>query len=140
MVEKVKNSQKLRFLMVGAFATALDFGLLFMFRGLGLSTIMANYPATTIAMLASFFANRHYTFKASGAKLRRQMVLFFTVTLIALWIIQPIVIALVEPLVIRYTDYDAVAAFIAKLVATFASLTWNYLLYSRVVFPPEERD
>lgn len=139
MVEKFQNNHRLRFLLVGAGATVLDFSLLFLFRFFGLPTIAANYPATTIAMLASFVANRRFTFRAHGANLKKQLILFFTVTLFALWIIQPIVIAIVEPFAVSHLS-AAYAAFIAKLCATATSLVWNYTLYSRIVFPENHRN
>lgn len=130
-----KNSaQVLRFGIVGTLNTAIDFGLLFVMKSLGLPSVPANTISSTTAFLFSFFANRNYTFRSTGLDIKREMLMFTLVTLFGLWIIQSLVIALVEPLVLSFGVQNELALLIAKLVATVASLIWNYVLYSRVVF------
>lgn len=130
----LKNNPKLRrFIIVGLVATVIDFGLLYVFKSMGLATIIANIMSTFIAFVFSFFANKHYTFQSTGGDLRREIILFTIVTLTGLWVLQSMVIAFVEPsLLVVFSA--GVATFIAKLLATIVSTIWNYVLYSRVVF------
>lgn len=125
-----KHAKKIRFALVGGTNTAIDFGILFGLTWLGLDKIVANYISTGIALIFSFFANKTFTFKAKSGNAKHQFVSFLVVTLIGLWIIQPSIIWLYTSL----TDDSPLSLLIAKLIATVASLIWNYLLYSRFVF------
>lgn len=130
-----KHAEKLRFAIVGAANTGLDFALLFLFVNLfGVSPIVGNYLSTAIAFLFSFALNRSFTFKSSDTNVRRQFILFVVVTIVGLWIIQPIIIAIVQGLLGGLQLDQNISLFIAKLLATVASLVWNYLFYSRLVF------
>ena len=134
-IKKIKNNpQLLRFGIVGGANTALDFGLLFVFKFIGIPVEIANIMSTGLAFIFSFFANKKYTFKTTDTNVIREMLLFVIVTLTGLWGLQTLIIAgLHAPLteMIKNTD---VALLTAKLVATIASLTWNYVFYSRLVF------
>ncbi|MFZ1250261.1 MAG: GtrA family protein [Candidatus Microsaccharimonas sp.] len=136
-----KHGEKIRFLFVGGGLTALDFGLLFLFTSLGINKFIANYISTTISMIVSFFVNKQFTFKNKSGNAKKQFVLFIAVTITGLWVIQPIVIWLSDLLTSAYIADDAINLLIGKLIATVASLIWNYLLYSRLVFKksPEEQ-
>lgn len=136
----IKNSsQKARFILVGGVNTAIDFGVLFLLKSLGLPAIPSNIISTTAAFCFSFFANKKYTFKANQtSNIKRQLFLFIVVTLFGLWILQTIVIKLALLLLTGIILPEAMALFIAKVCATVASLTWNYILYSRVVFKKED--
>jgi putative flippase GtrA len=128
------SSQKVRFMAVGGFNTLLDFGLLFGLKALGLPAIPANVISTSAAFCFSFFANKKYTFKTTGTNVKREIILFVAITLFGLWVLQTLVISLVTGLLGSSGFPDDVVLFIAKLCATAVSLTWNYVLYSRVVF------
>lgn len=122
----------LRFVLVGLINTAIDFGLLFGLRALELPIVPANMISTSVALAFSFFANRSFTFAASGSPVW-QAVKFLAVTLFGLWVLQPLVLLggtalLTEP-------WGSAAALLAsKIAATVVSMVWNYLLYDRVVF------
>lgn len=131
----IKNSsQKIRFVLVGGINTAIDFGLLFLLRSLGLPVITSNIISTTVAFCFSFFANKKYTFKSTDTNIIREILLFVAITLFGLWVLQTIVIHLVTISFSGLRISDSLLLFIAKLVATVASLIWNYTMYSRVVF------
>jgi putative flippase GtrA len=131
----MKNKrQLLRFGVVGGINTALDFGLLFVFKAFGLPIGFANILSTGIAFVFSFFANKKYTFKTSGTNVVREMILFVIVTLFGLWVLQTAVIQLTLPWLTGFIKQQELALLVAKLLATVVSLTWNYLLYSRIVF------
>lgn len=126
------HGEKIRFAGIGLASTALDFFLLFVFVHVGVNEIAANYMSTGITFFFSFFANRSYTFREAEGNIRRQFVLFIAVTMIGIWVFQPIVIWGVLALPLRL---DAgIWLLVAKLAATGVSLVWNYLLYSRLVF------
>lgn len=129
-----KHAEKIRFAIVGGANTALDFLLLFIFVALGLNSIAANYLSTGIAFIFSFFVNKSFTFKSKGGNVKKQFALFLLVTIFGLWVIQPIVIIGVTAAITPFGWNESVVLFIAKLVATIASLIWNYLFYSRLVF------
>ncbi len=131
-----KHETKLRFGIIGGINTALDFGLLFVFSSLfGIPRGFANMLSTSISFIFSFFANKRYTFKSSSKEnVVREMVLFTVVTLFGLWIIQGLIIHFLTPVIINLGTTEELALLASKLIATVASLIWNYLLYSRVVF------
>ena len=129
-----KHAEKIRFIIVGGVNTALDFGILFFLTFLGLDKIVANYFSTGIALIFSFFANKSFTFKHKEGNAKKQFILFLVITLFGLWVIQPIIIWGSTTLLASQIPNEAINLFIAKLIATVASLIWNYILYSRIVF------
>ena len=131
---KEKHAQKIRFLLIGGLNTVLDFVLLFFFVGLGVNKFIANFLSTTVTMIISFFANKTFTFKNTNAASKKQFIIFIAVTASGLWLLQPLVIWLVSSYLVNYTSNQDVVLFTAKALATAASLVWNYLLYSRLVF------
>ena len=129
-----KHAEKIRFGIVGIGNTAIDFVILFALVALGVDKIVANYFSTGIAFIASFFINKSFTFKSKGGNVRRQFLLFVIVTIIGLWIIQPLISGGITALLSASTLTAGLVLFIAKIIATVASLIWNYLFYSRLVF------
>lgn len=134
-----KHAQKIRFAIVGGANTALDFAVLFVLVGLGLDKIPANYISTSVALIFSFFVNKSFTFKSKGGNAKKQFVYFIVITLIGLWLIQPIIISITSNLLAGSGLAAAIILFIAKLIATIASLIWNYIFYSRIVFKQKEQ-
>jgi putative flippase GtrA len=129
-----KHAEKLRFGLVGLANTALDFIILFALTALGLDKIVANYISTFVAFIFSFFVNKSFTFKDKGGNVKKQFALFIAVTIVGLWVIQPIVILASSWALSPLGWAEPVTLFIAKVLATGASLVWNYLFYSRLVF------
>ena len=129
-----QHAEKFRFALVGGFNTALDFGILFGLTALGVDKIVANYISTSISFIFSFFANKTFTFKAKSGNAKREFISFVIVTLIGLWVLQPLIITAVSRLLATTALNDTTILLIAKLLATIVSLIWNYVFYSRVVF------
>lgn len=130
-----KHADKLRFTIVGVVNTALDFSILFILTMLfNVPKELANFISTFVAFLFSFFANKKYTFKSTSKNLKKQFLLFTIVTLFGLWVIQTIIIATITPIFTNIGVNKPAALLISKLIATVASLIWNYTLYSKVVF------
>lgn len=129
-----KHAQKIKFGIVGAANTGLDFVILFVLTNFGLHPIIANYISTGIAFLFSFTLNRSFTFKARNGNVKKQLGLFIAITALGLWVLQPIIITLITWVFSGTGWSENIILFIAKLLATIATLIWNYLFYSRVVF------
>lgn len=128
--------QPVRFAVIGLLNTGVDFGLFFFLTSiLDLHFFFANLISTTAALIVSFTLNAQLTF--SGSMTRANAGLFSLVTLTGLWLLQPVIIAVVEPVIsfiLQSTPYSGVILLLAKAVATCASLVWNYLLYKNLVF------
>lgn len=135
MKESLKNhAEKIRFLVIGAGNTVLDFALLFLLVALGADKIVANFLSTGASMVVSFFANKTFTFKNNSPNAKKQFALFISVTASGLWILQPTIIWLVTEALQKIVSSENVSLFVAKIIATVASLVWNYLFYSHIVF------
>lgn len=131
----MKNkSQLIRFGLIGVINTALDFGLLFILKSIGLMATTANIFSTSIAFVFSFFANKKYTFRSSRTNIVREMILFVAVTLFGLWVLQTGVIWLVLPHLSKLLRSSEMGLLATKLIATAVSMTWNYILYDKLVF------
>ena len=95
----------------------------------------ANIISTATAFCFSFFANKKYTFRESGGgSIKKQIPLFIVVTLTGLWGVQTIVITIATPLISSFGLGGGITLVLAKVIATMASLVWNYIFYSRIVF------
>lgn len=123
---------------MGIINTALDIGILFVLKSLGVPVSYANVVSTSVAFCFSFFANKLYTFNGREGNVVRQMTLFIVVTLFGLWVLQTIVIQLTLPLWGTLFSNGQLALLAAKLAATIVSLSWNYILYEKLVFAKKE--
>ena len=132
-----KHAEKVKFIFVGGANTAIDFVILFGLTFLGVDKLVANFFSTSVALVFSFFANKSFTFKNETKNAKKEFALFLVITLFGLWVIQPLVILGVTSLTESFITNSAISLFIAKLVATVASLIWNYIFYSRIVFKKE---
>jgi len=132
-----KHAEKLRFGLVGGANTAIDFGILFALVFLGVDKLVANFFSTGIAFIFSFYINRSFTFKSTGGNTKKQFGLFLVITLFGLWVIQPAVIAVVAWLLASSDLSKPIILLVGKLLATVATLIWNYILYSKFVFIKE---
>ena len=129
-----KQAEKVRFVIVGGLNTAIDFGILFTLVALGLPTVASNFVSTSVAMVFSFFANKSFTFRDTGQKTVKHIALFLIITIFGLWIIQPVIIELIKIVLEPLVANKFVVLLIGKILATIASLIWNYLMYRRFVF------
>lgn len=131
-----KHAEKLRFGLVGIVNTAIDVAILFVLVAFGLPTIVSNFFSTSTALIFSFFANKTFTFKHGGQNSTKQVILFFAITLFGLWVIQPLIIEGITLFLIKWVSTKYIVLLLGKLIATVASLTWNYLMYRKFVFNP----
>lgn len=130
------NSRGVRFAVVGVVNTIIDFGIFLSLSTGGVQPVLANYASTTVALGFSFFANKKYTFKTTSQNIRKEVALFLIFTLIGLWVLQPIVILMTHK--VSYVSPFFVPEWAvlvgSKVLATFVTLVWNYVTYSRYVF------
>ena len=138
-----------RFSLVGIVNTLIDFVLYNILSSkAGLSLIQSNIISTTVAMIFSFAANKKVVFTKTNSHFAKQAVLFFLVTAFGLYVIQtatikiltevwltPITLGLAAAHAAGITRHDQfLTKNGAKAVGTALSLTWNYIMYKKVVF------
>lgn len=125
---RLVTATQVRFGVVGIGNTLVDVLGYALLATLGVPVFVANLISTTAGMLLSFTLNRNFTFRAKDGDVRRQAVLFFVVTAFGLWVVQFLVITLVNHL------FPGVDLLVPKGAAIVVGLFWNYLLYHYVVF------
>jgi len=119
----------------------------------GFPFLVANIISVTIAMINSYFWNKHWTFKSKEKKNRIQEVIkFFFITIIGMYIINQLVfnlfysswlwpghlvINLVRLVGIKNLD-SFISLNFAKGLAILASLVWNFIFYKIWVFKENE--
>lgn len=136
--------------VVGVINTLLDFAILDFFHlTLGWAFIPANLISTTVAMIFSFFMNRHVVFKAHTERVWHQIIWFWIVTAFGLYVLQTGMIWLLEhpwlslsngfvsierDLGFRHMSKAFLTTNTIKLLVDVVSMAWNYVLYKKVVF------
>lgn len=144
----------MRFVVVGVLNTGLDFTVLNLLTNLaGLRVYAANFISTSTAMVVSLFLNKIFVFQHDSRLTLKEAAKFTAITLTGLWGIQTLVIFLVtrefsvpflsvahtlQTLSGTHINNDIALNNLAKILATGASLVWNYTLYKRVVFVKAE--
>ncbi len=138
-----KHRKLIVFCAIGVLNTAVDVTIYLVLRRANLPIVAANTISTAAALILSYSLNRKFTFK-STAKARSNIVPFLIVTLAGLWVLQPIVIHLALSVLrlpfagslLRQTGLSGSSSrdLLSKLAATPATLLWNYILYSKLVF------
>jgi putative flippase GtrA len=144
---RIKHASK--FGIVGVLNTTIDFVIYNLLSSkVGLGLIQSNIVSTTVAMTFSFWVNKKLVFKKHDGTVVHQMVLFLAVTMFGLYVLQnatiifltdiwhyPMLVLLdvVHVLGIHGFD-DFLVKNGAKAAATLVSLTWNYIMYKKVVF------
>jgi putative flippase GtrA len=141
-----------KFGLVGILNTLVDFAIFNVLtnKRIGWKKIPANLVSTTVAMILSFSLNRGFVFKATGGNVYIQGLEFFAVTAFGLYVLQNLVIwflldvwqwpvefawKLVQMIKLdKRLGHEFVRKNAAKAAATLVSLTWNYLMFSFIVF------
>lgn len=134
MVNFKITPRKLRFTLVSSISTALDFAILLTITSLGLPIIAANFISTSISFVFSFFASKKFAFKTPDHHVKHEAVKFLVVTLTGIWVIQPLIIWPLEPIIRDFGVHGILVVVFAKLIASLATFVWNYLFYTRLVF------
>jgi len=138
-----------KFGLIGILNTLIDFaGYNVLSSVVGLSLVQSNVISTSVAMIFSFAANKKVVFKKNQGSLGKQAALFFVITAFGLYVIQtgtikiltdvwltPVALGLAAAHAMHITGHDQfLAKNGAKAIATVLSLSWNYLMYKKVVF------
>lgn len=134
LVKRLVKYEKVRFGLVGIINTLVDFGILFLLVDLfGVIPIFANIVSTTAGLIVSYTLNKKSVFGDDGSHNPKQIITFVVVTLVGLWGLQSLIIFSLSGWLQSFLVKN-VALLVAKLVASFFSLIWNYLWYSRIIF------
>lgn len=157
-MKKVTNEAKksiaeaLKFGLIGAFNTFIDWGLFWVFLSLcGLDKNIAQIFATAIAMTNSYFLNRYWTFKQTGKVKISEMGKFVVVNLISLLVnllclnlfcdvfkLYNLANACLELVNINYVLTGDMAIMFCKVLAVPFSLAVNFLGNKLWVFGKKE--
>jgi len=140
------------FALLGVLNTILDFLLYNIFTRAPFrwSRIQANLLSTTVAMTFSYTMNHIFVFSPATPLVFERAIRFVAVTAFAMYVVQNVIIHIVSkfwltPARVSYKivrslelthkwSEDFVSKNTAKLLATFASLLWNFLWYRFYVF------
>ncbi len=122
-----------RFAGIGVINTLLDFALFaLLVRPLGI--VVAQIVASGISIAVSFVLNARFVFRAEeltwGAAAR-----FFGTNLVNLWLLQPVVILGIAALIGHTVRSDYAVELLAKLGSVAVSMTINFLVYDRYIWP-----
>ena len=140
-----------KFGLVGVLNTLIDFAIFNLLGHFGhLNVVAANLISTTIAMAFSFVANKQMVFQRQSGSLVTQAVTFYVATAFGLYVLQtgaihiltsvwtyPTHIAVDISHILglgQYLHDEFVIKNTAKAIGTLLSLTWNYIIYKKVVF------
>jgi putative flippase GtrA len=116
-------------------STAIDFLILITLTSLfSLPLIGANFISTSTSFIFSFFASKKYAFKTPDHHIKHEAIKFVLVTLSGIWMLQPLLIWQLEPVIRNFGVKGVSVIIIAKLIASLATFIWNYLFYTRIVF------
>jgi putative flippase GtrA len=126
-----------KFGIVGAFNTALDFGIFnLLYLGLGWPAIGANSASVAVAATSSFFMNRHWTFRhRAHTGLRREYVLFFLLNGVGLLIANACILVVERGL----GQTGPLWLNIAKVAGLLLGMVFRFTTYKRFVFLSPER-
>lgn len=143
MIATTNRRRYLSFATIGVANTIIDVSIFLTLRQLLIPILFANIVSTSVALGFSYLMNKRFTF-GSSKQIRKSLPVFILVTLIGLWVLQPIIIKLVLVLLNTpsvdmllqsfITDSERYYELVAKLTATPATLIWNFILYKHVVF------
>lgn len=134
-------SQFSRFIVVGLINTGLDFGilnLLVFITGIetGMGVAVLNSVSFSAAVVNSYFMNKYWTFGIKGETVKTTEVSkFLIVSLIGLGINSGIVYGVTNFVTPPFLEIGPVSWInMAKIIATGASLIWNFMGYKFLVF------
>ncbi|HSC79961.1 MAG TPA: GtrA family protein [Chitinolyticbacter sp.] len=119
------QSQFIRYLLVGGASFALEYALYWLLYWLGLPYLWANSTAYLTVFVVNFLVNRSWTFGSSG-HLGRQALLYLLLVLFNLLASNVVLYALVE--------FAAVPALVGKVAVMVMIVSWNFVLYRKVIY------
>lgn len=109
-----------KYLVVGGFCTIVDIGLLYQLTSLGAHYMLSAAVSFTTGVTLNYFMCTGWIFKESKIKNKGvEMLLYFVISIIGLLINLVGIWLLTELLALHYM--------LSKLLATMATLVWNFL-------------
>lgn len=126
MLEPEAFHQLVRYLITGFSSAAIELSLLYIFRDIVRFTVIeANSIALTIVFWFNFLMNRHWSFKSKSG-IKKQLMLYAALFVFNLGASDLIMYILVTLLGIQYL--------LAKILAIGAVVTWNFVIYKKVIY------
>ncbi|MCL5004332.1 MAG: GtrA family protein [Patescibacteria group bacterium] len=136
-----------KFIVVGVVNTGIDFAILnaLMFSMKiysGKWLILFNSISFTAAVINSYFMNKYWTFKAQNTEdsKAKQFSQFLIISVIGISINDAIVYALATFTSPLFGLSAQMWTNAAKIIATLASMAWNFIGYKFIVFKPKTLD
>ena len=132
-------SQIVKFLEIGVLNTFIDLGILNFLVGLsGVTSGLGLAPLNTFSFLCaatnSYYWNKFWTFKKAGQMAGKEFLQFLVVSIIG-WGINTGIVVLGTTFMSPLASLSAGAWInVAKLLATFISMVWNFVGYKFIVF------
>ncbi len=124
IIKKLKNTDIIRFLIIGGISTLIDYTL-YMLISIKISIIIAKFISMLCACIFSFFANKNWTF-SNKEKINSKMIISYIIT----QVINISVNTGTNYIMYNLTNSKTIAFIIATLIAMIV----NYLLQHFVVF------
>lgn len=125
VIKQFTDKRFLKFLVVGAFGTAIDFILFYIFYELaGWGVILSNTISYGTGLTSSFFINRVWTFSDGKKRSQKRLPLALTFGYIGLIFNTAMVWALAF----------LMPVFAGKVIAVFVIVIYNYLTNKHIVF------
>ncbi|NJD01250.1 MAG: GtrA family protein [Ruminiclostridium sp.] len=119
-------SQIKRYLITGFSSAAIELTLLYILRDImRLGIIEANSIALTIVFWFNFLMNRFFSFKSSG-NIKKQIIMYGILFVFNLGASDLIMHLLTSSLHVQYL--------LAKVFAIGAVVSWNFILYKKVIY------
>lgn len=133
------TQQLVRYAVTGVLNTAIDFILLFILLRItgiteGAALFGLNIVSFSVATTNSYFFNKYWTFKNRSRQQATQFSQFFVVSIIGAFINSGLVALIASNIDPLFGVSQETWALLAKVVATGASLIWNFLGYKLIVF------
>ena len=119
------DSRFTRFLIAGGINTLVGFGIIFLLMFLGVSPQISNIFGYAVGLMVSFLLNRNWVFSAYNASIRRQIISFLLIFIVAFAI---------NFLVLNILLISSINAWFAQVIAAAFYTIIFYVLNKRVVF------
>lgn len=133
-------SQFIRFLIVGASGTLIDFLILIILKNLNFQTLTANAISFSAGLINNYYWNSRWTYKDTVGKVSLDQFLKFTVvSLIGLGLNSSILYLLETPIE-KIFGIPGLGYLPAKVIATIFVLFWNYLANRIWAFKSSKND
>jgi putative flippase GtrA len=118
-----KYHKVLKFLISGGLAAATEYGSFLLFT-LALPVVAANALSFTMGLIVSFSLNRSWVFGSKGDT-KKKFTQYLLLALINLMLGSLIIFVLVGL---------GISAFVAKIIIMLLIASWNYLIFSKMIF------